>query len=192
MRQSAIGWAGALVVVWICLTRVALADEGDAGLSAHAGVFVAKPAALPTGLSTGVGGDAARGDELAWGAAAAWSTATEHSATHTVRHSDLRLHATAALQRTAGRGSIALRLGAGGTLVHETRRRDQGERAGLTGDALETSAWRMLPSADLTLSTSLALVGAWGVVVNGGPSVVLRDGRAHAGWSGMLGVAWRP
>jgi hypothetical protein len=196
MRWSAVGWPGALVAVWASLTQMALADESaggpGSGLDAHAGLFVGKPAALPTGLSTGGGAGFAWGARLAWGAETAWSTATEHSTTHTVRHSDLRLHATGALRRAIGRGSFALRLGAGGTLVHETRRRDQGERAGLTGDDLETSAWRMLPSADLTLVTSLALVGAWGVEVSGGPAAYLREGEVHAGWSAMLGVAWRP
>ena len=180
----------ALLAAWVGFIPVASAE--DAALGAHAGLFVAKPAALPTGLSTGLGADVAHGGVVAWGGETAWSTATEHSTTHTVRHSDLRLHATGALQHRIGRGSIALRLGAGGTLVHETRRRDQGERAGLTGDALETSAWRILPSADLALSTSLALVGSWGVAVNGGPAVYLREGALHAGWSAMLGVAWRP
>lgn len=155
------------------------------------GLVVAKPAALPTGLSSGVGAGVTLGRTLAVGARIAWSTATEFTSSWIVRQSDLKLRAVAALQRAAGRGTFSLRLAAGGTLVHETRTRDQGERAGLTGDELRTTAWEMLPGADLELAVALRVVGPWVAILSGGPSVHLQRGDARSGWLASLGVAWQ-
>lgn len=109
-----------------------------------------------------------------------------------VTHSDLRLRLTGAVEQAAGRGTFGLRLGAGGTLVHESRVRSQGARAGLTGSELETSTFTMVPAADLELVVSLHVLGPWLLIVSGGPSLALVDGEASAAWIGQLGVAWQP
>ena len=109
-----------------------------------------------------------------------------------MRHDDLRLRLFAAAQHVAGRGTVALRLGLGGTTVHEVRTRDQGSRAGLTGDALESTTWSLLPAADLEAVVVVRVVAGWGLAVSGGPSIDLLDGAAHVGWVGSLGVAWQP
>jgi hypothetical protein len=84
-----------------------------------------------------------------------------------------------------------VRLGAGGTLVHESRIRNQGERAGLMGDALETSAFAFVPAADLEAVVGLHVIGSWLVVVSGGPSLALVEGEPRWSWTAELGVAWR-
>ena len=129
---------------------------------------------------------------LAWGARVSWVTATESSLPWTVTHSDLRLRVTGGVQTAPGRGTIGLRLGLGGTMVHETRVRNQGMRAGLTGSELQTSAFAMLPAADLDAVVALHIFGPWLLMTSGGPSLDLRDGKLHAGWSAELGVAWQP
>jgi hypothetical protein len=156
------------------------------------GLVVGFPAALPTGLSTGAGAGVTVGQTLAWGARASWVTATESSLPWTVTHSDLRLRVTGGVQAAPGRGTIGLRLGLGGTLVHETRVRNQGMRAGLTGNELETSAFALLPAADLDAVVALHIAGPWLVMTSGGPSLDLHDGKLHTGWSAELGIAWQP
>jgi hypothetical protein len=165
-------------------------STGD--LAVDGGLVVGFPSALPTGLATGAGLGVSRGGWLAWGARAAWVTATESSLPWTVTQSDLRLRVTGALQQAAGRGTLGLRLGLGGTLVHESRVRNQGMRAGLTGSALETSAFEMLPAADLDAVIALHIAGPWLMMLSGGPSVDVLDDKLHAGWSAQLGVAWQP
>lgn len=165
-------------------------STGD--LAVDGGLALGFPAALPTGLAKGVGAGVTTGHTLAWGARAAWVTATEASLPWTVTHSDLRLRVTGTLQKAAGRGTIGLRLGLGGTLVHESRVRNQGMRAGLSGSDLETSSFAMLPAADLDAVIALHVAGPWLLVTSGGPSVDVLDGKLHAGWSAQLGVAWQP
>jgi hypothetical protein len=161
-------------------------------LAVDGGLVLGFPAALPTGLAKGIGAGVTVGRQLAWGARASWITATESSLPWTVTHSDLRLRITGALQKAAGRGTIGLRLGLGGTLVHESRVRNQGMRAGLTGSDLESSAFTMLPAADLDAVVALHVAGPWLLMMSGGPSVDLFDSKLHAGWSAQLGVAWQP
>jgi hypothetical protein len=156
------------------------------------GLVVGFPAALPTGLSTGAGAGVTVGDTVTWGARASWVTATESSLPWTVTQSDLRLRVTGGVQAAPGRGTIGLRLGLGGILVHETRLRNQGMRAGLTGSELETSAFALLPAADLDAVLALHIAGPWLLMTSGGPSLELHDGKLHAGWSAELGVAWQP
>ena len=169
-------------------------SRGD--LAVDAGVVVGFPAALPTGLSRGVAAGVAKAvaldGALAIGARVGWVTATESSMAWRVTHDDLRLRVTAALQHTVGRGTLALRAGAGGTLVHESRLRNQGERAGLEGDDLRTSAWELLPAADLDAVIHVGIAGPWRVVMSGGPSVALLDGGLNTSWTAQLGVAWQP
>jgi len=175
----------------------ALADDlwryrASRGPVVDGGLVVALPSALPTGLAKGVGAGVATGGWLMWGARAAWVTATESSLPWTVTHSDLRLRATGALRHTAGRGSLGLRLGLGGTLVHETRTRNQGMRAGLMGSDLENRSFALLPAADLDAVVALHIAGPWLLMMSGGPSLDVFEDRLHAGWSAQLGVAWQP
>lgn len=162
-------------------------------LTVDGGLVLGFPTALPTGLSRGIGGGVTFGAcPLRWGARAAWVTATESTRAWEVTHSDLRLRVTGSAQHDVGRGSFGLRLGAGGTLVHESRLRAQGMRAGLTGSELETSTFAMVPAADLEAVIGVHVVGPWMLVMTGGPSVALVDGDAHASWTAEIGVAWQP
>ncbi len=162
-------------------------------IAVDAGLTVGLPTALPTGLARGIGaGVTLGGCPFRWGARAAWVTATESTMAWSVTHSDLRLRLTGAVEQAAGRGTFGLRLGAGGTLVHESRVRSQGARAGLTGSELETSTFTMVPAADLELVVSLHVLGPWLLIVSGGPSLALVDGEASTAWIGQLGVAWQP
>lgn len=162
-------------------------------LTIDGGLVLGFPTALPTGLSRGIGGGVTFGAcPLRWGARAALVTATESTRAWEVTHSDLRLRVTGSAQRDVGRGSFGLRLGAGGTLVHESRLRAQGMRAGLSGSELETSTFAMVPAADLEAMIGVHVVGPWMLVMSGGPSVALVDGDAHASWTAEIGVAWQP
>jgi hypothetical protein len=193
-----------LLACSVALPRISHADDGalltddtwryrSAGeLAVDGGLVLGFPAALPTGLAKGVGVGVTTGRQLAWGARASWITATESSLPWTVTHSDLRLRITGALQKAAGRGTIGLRLGLGGTLVHESRVRNQGMRAGLTGSDLLTSAFSMLPAADLDAVIGIHVAGPWLLMMSGGPSVDVFESKLHAGWSAQLGVAWQP
>jgi len=157
------------------------------------GLVVGFPTALPTGMAKGVGAGVTFGAcPLRWGARAAWVTAQESSTAWTVRQSDLRLRLTGSAHYDAGRGSLAVRLGVGGTLVHETRDRNQGMRAGLSGDELQTTAFRMMPAADLEAVVALHVLGPWLMTVSGGPTAAIHDGGLHGGWIAALGVAWAP
>lgn len=156
------------------------------------GLALGFPAALPTGLSKGIGAGITYGHDLAAGARASWTTATESTEAWQVTHSDLHLRATGALQHAAGRGTVGLRLGLGGTLVHEHRVRNQGMRAGLSGSDLETSAFAMLPAVDLEGVIQLHVFGPWLLVMSGGPSLDVHDGAAHGGWNAQLGIGWQP
>jgi hypothetical protein len=192
-----------LLALWVAYPGTSRADDtllGDdtwnyrsAGrVAVDGGLVVGFPAALPTGLSTGAGAGVTVGDTVTWGARASWVTATESSLPWTVTQSDLRLRVTGGVQTSPGRGTLGLRLGLGGTLVHETRIRNQGMRAGLTGSELETSAFALLPAADLDAVVALHVAGPWLLMTSGGPSLDVHDGKLHAGWSAELGVAWQP
>jgi hypothetical protein len=156
------------------------------------GLVVGFPAALPTGLTRGIGAGVTYGHRWTAGARAAWTTATESTTAWEVTHADLRLRITGGVEHLAGRGSLGLRLGLGGTLVHESRERSQGMRAGLTGDELSTSAFAMLPALDVEGVVAVHVFGPWLLTISGGPTFELLDGSAHAGWSAELGVAWQP
>ena len=147
-------------------------------LTVDGGLVLGFPTALPTGLSQGIGGGVTIGDgPLRWGARAAWVTATESTMAWTVTHSDLRLRITGSAQHDAGRGSFGLRLAAGGTLVHESRTLNQGMRARADTARLATSAFAMVPAADLEAVVSLHVIGPWLLtLISGGPSVGARAG----------------
>jgi hypothetical protein len=173
---------------WRYKSRCDLAVEG--------GLVVGFPAALPTGLATGVGGGFTRGGRLAWGARASWGNASESNEAWTVTHDEVRARATGAVRHVAGRGTFGLRLGLGGTLVHERRLRNQGMRAGLEGDALATSATALFPAADLEVVVALHIAGPWLFVASGGPTITFAPDdegrRIHGGWTSQIGVAWQP
>ena len=155
------------------------------------GLVLALPVTWRTGLSTGVGGGFTSGRTFAWGVRGSWSTATESSLAWTVSHSDFRVMATGTVQHAAGRGIFALRLGLGPTLVRESRVRNQGMRAGLTGSELETSSLATIPVAALDGIVAVHVAGNWLLVVSGGPSILVSDGSVHAGWATQLGVGWQ-
>jgi hypothetical protein len=191
------------ILLLTCLASRAWAGVGDpdafaltrpGALTLDAGLFVGFPEGLTTGLSTGIGAGVTRqwGAHWAYGARASWSTDTESSEVWTVTQSDTRLRATGALQQVAGRGTFALRLGLGATVVHEVRDRNDGARVGLMGGALEVRALDALPAADLDAVITLHVAGAWMMSLSAGPSLDRLDGDAHWAWTSELGIAWQP
>ena len=197
--------AGVLV-----LARVAHGEPADAGrllgddtfavtkggpYLVDAGLIFAAPAALPAGISSGIGAGFTRecGCLFSYGARASWSTESVDNDMWTVTHWDMRLHAFGMIRHTAGRGMIGLRLGGGPTFVHEHRVRDQGSRLpGLTGSALETSTTATLPAAELELVVGLHVAGPWLGMISAGPSVDVLDGNLRGGWTAQIGVGWQP
>ena len=188
-----------LAVVLACAASARAQSDAEALAppknTLDAGLVLAFPAALVTGMSAGVGATfmrAARGGWLAWGARASWSTATEYTLIDTVRNDDIRLRLCLGVQHLAGRGSFGLRVGVGATAVYENVTASQGSRAGLTGSALETSKWDLLPAADVEGVVFLRVWHAWGMSLSGGPTLHLLDGSARYGWTSQLGVLWQP
>jgi hypothetical protein len=161
-------------------------------LTVDGGLVLATPAALDTGLSTGLGAGVSFGRRLAWGLRAEWSSATESSLAWTVSQSDIKLRATAALQGAAGRGRFALRLGLGPTFVYESRLRNQGMRAGLTGSDLRTSTLATFAAGNLDGVVAVHIAGRWLLTMSAGPSATLVDGKARVGWSALIGTGWQP
>jgi hypothetical protein len=161
-------------------------------LTVDGGLVLGLPTVLDTGLATGLGGGVMFGHTLSFGVRASWASATESSLAWTVTHMDVRLRAAVAIARDAGRGRFALRLGLGPTFVDENRVRNQGMRAGLTGSALQTSAFDAVPTADLEAVVAVHIAGPWLLMVSGGPSVSIEGGAARAGWTAQLGTGWQP
>jgi hypothetical protein len=159
----------------------------------EARVLLALPAALPTGMMTGVDAAFTRSWRrfFAWGVRASWATATEYTLSWSVRDDDIRLRAVAMLHHPIGRATLALRLGLGGTVVHEGRARSQGARAGLTGDALETSTWAFLPAVEVEPSVVIRIVGGFGLSLSGGPSLHIVNRHANWGWISAVGISWQ-
>lgn len=87
------------------------------------------------------------------------------------------------MQHAIGRGLVGLRLGAGGSLVHEHRTRHQGGRAGLEGDALEATNLALVPTATLDAALGLHIRGPWMLHLAAGPSVSLVEGDAKTAWT---------
>ena len=162
-----------------------------------AGLVLAYPAALVTGMSAGVGATfmrtATRGGWLAWGARASWSTATEYSPapTYSVTNEEIRLRLCGQLQHAVGRGLFGLRVGLGGTLVYEDRTLVQGARAGLPPSQQEITSWAMLPAADFEGIVVLRVWNSWGMSVSGGPTLHGLHGGVRTGWTSGLGVTWQ-
>lgn len=161
-------------------------------LAIDGGLVFGFPAALPTGVASGIGGGFTYGHMLAWGARASWSRASDSSLAWAATQDEFRLRLAGSVQHSAGRGMLALRLSLGTTVVHEDRMRNQGMRAGLTGSALETTATSALPAGELEAVVGIHVRGPWIVAMSGGPSIDVVNGAAHAGWTAELGVAWQP
>ena len=85
-----------------------------------------------------------------------------------------------------------MRLGFGPTIVHETRVRNQGARAGLTGTDLENTSLSTLPSVDLDAVVGVHIAGPWLLMVSGGPNASWVSGDFKAGWSALHGTGWQP
>lgn len=156
------------------------------------GLVVGFPIALPTGLAKGLTAGITRGHRFAFGARAAWLTASEDSDAWAVTHHELHVRATAAVMHDVGRGTVGARLGLGGALVYEDRLRHQGMRAALEGDALETTAFALLPVATLEGVVALHIKGPWLVQLSGGPALSIVDGGAHGSRLAEVGLAWQP
>lgn len=160
------------------------------------GLVTGLPAALGTALSTGVALGVTRSCAcgFAYGARASWSTATESSlgspehTALTVTQQDLRLRAVGELRHAIGRATLALRLGAGATIIHEIRGRSQ-TRPGL--DELGSRETAAVPASDLEAVIDLPIAGRWGLAVSGGPSVDYVNHGVHSGWIAELGIAWQ-
>jgi hypothetical protein len=161
-------------------------------LTIDGGLLLALPTALGPGLSTGFALGVTRGRRFAWQARASWSTATESSIPWTVTQWDLRLRVGGALQHSLGGARVGLRLGVGPTIVHETRVRNQGMAAALTGSALETSTYATLPAGDLEAFVALQVFGPWLLALSGGPSAAIDGGTFRGGWVTFLGIGWQP
>ena len=175
-------------------------DDDTFALSSHgpylvdAGLLAGLPAALPSGITTGIGAGLMHecGCRFGYGVRASWSTETDSSITWTVTQWDTRLRAVGEVRYDAGRGMLALRLGAGTTLVHEHRVRNQGMRAGLTGSQLEESATDALPAGELEAVVGLHITGPWLAMISAGPSLEILDGALRGGWVAQIGVGWQP
>jgi hypothetical protein len=194
-----------IALTWIAASLLALpamAEEPEPdhpwrGKQLHAALLNGLPAVLGTGMSTGASlrwlqplrqGQA----RWVWGTEISAGSATEYGASWQVSQLDLRLRAVVGAQAALGRGKMALLLGAGTTLVREDRLRNQGERLGLSGDALEQSSWGALGSLDLSWSLAAPVAGPWAAVVSAGPALHLGSSGAAMGWTTLLGVGWMP
>ncbi len=157
-----------------------------------AGMLTGLPAALATGLTSGMGAGVLHAGTLTWGARASYSQATEYTTTWAVTHHEVRLRADGALQRQIGRGFVGLRLGAGVTALYEVRLRAQAARLGDAGGALNTSAWNALPGAELEAFVALPIVGPIGLGLSAGPSLHIFQGGVTPGWLAQLTAVWWP
>ncbi len=155
------------------------------------GLALGMPTALPTGLARGIGLGFTRGFRFTWGVRGSWMAAEEASPVWLVSHDDFRVRATGSVRHAVGRGTFALRLGLGGTLVREHRVRHQGMRAGLEGDELESRALELLPTATVEGVFAMHVRGRWSLVMAGGP-VISYDDRARGSFAAEIGVAWQP
>jgi hypothetical protein len=193
-----------LLVVTICLAGggPSFAEVPDASeawtvtrggpLLLDAGLFTSPATSLGPSLSTGAAVGIARGKTFAWQARASWSSATESSIAWTDTQWDLRLRAGGLVQHALGRAHVGIRLGLGPNIVHEDRTRNQGQRAGLSGSAQETTAFTTIPAGDLEGVVAVHVFSRWLLVMSGGPDASLSSGTVRVGWLAQLGVGWEP
>ncbi len=167
----------------------AVRHGGD--LTFDGNLLLGMPAALPAGMTTGFSLGLTRncGCHFSYGVRASWSTETESSLVWTVSQSDYRLRAVGAVRHDAGRGTIALRLGIGTTIVHEDRIDTSSMRL---SHQIETRAVEALPAADLQAVVGLHITGPWLATIAAGPSVDVLDGALKGGFVAEMGVAWQP
>jgi hypothetical protein len=173
------------------LTNESFAVTSKGPLIVDGGLVVALPSALPSGMSTGLGAGITRECSCWWayGARASWSELSSGSLVWTVTHQEYRLRADAAIRHRFGRGTLALRLDLGPTIVHEDRIRNQSSR--LMGD-FESKAIAVLPAAELEAVVALHVTGPWLLVASGGPAANVFDGSVRGGWVAQLGIGWQP
>ncbi len=191
---------GVLAIVCVLAPAIAHADgrlldddtfasTSKGNLVLDGGLLVGEPAALPSGMSTGLSAGITRmcGCHFEYGARIGWSTTTEYSEFWTVTHEDMRLRAIGGLVHRAGRGTVSLRLALGATIVHEDRTRNQTMET-----ALDSRAFDTLPAADLEASFAVHIAGPWLAIVSAGPSFDYFQGSIAHGWMAEMGVAWQP
>ncbi len=205
-RRQALGRAGTpagrwslvllwlLAFVWVGLPGSAAAQTGalSEGWSVESGgplmvdadLFTSPATMLGPSLSTGAAAGVSRGHLFAWQARASWSSATESSIAWTATHTEVRLRAGGLIQHRVGRARIALRLGIGPTLIHESRDRNQ--------SSLQTTALAAVPAADLEGVIVVHVWNRWLLVMSGGPDGSWSGGTAHVGWVAQMGVGWQP
>lgn len=196
------------VALVVAIAAPARADDGrllgddtfavhsNGGLLVDGGLVVGMPAALPAGMSIGAGAGVTRECSCWWayGARVSWSQITEYGvdpAAWTVTQQDLRLRATGALRHRFGRGTLALRLGLGTTIVREHRVRDQAMRVPPM-PSFSSHATAALPAGELEGVVALHVAGPWLLVASGGPSADYLDGKLHGGWTALVGIGWQP
>lgn len=167
------------------------AAEIQVPMELDAGLLLARPAALQTGLSTGVSGGLRLGEALGGLARLGWSSATEYTLTHTVTHHEFRARLGAEAAYRTGPGAVGLRLLCGATAVYERRERAQAERAGLSeAEALDTGL-QLVPVGEAAVGYAVHVLDDFGLSLALGPSLTWRDG-AHLGFTAELGVAFWP
>lgn len=196
-RCWALAWLVASLFALPALAQEAEPAHPWSGKQLHAAMINGLPAVLGTGMSTGgslrwlqpLGQAQTR---WVWGGELSVSSSTEYGASWQVSHTDMRVRVLGGVQAALGRGKMALLLGAGPTAVLENRLRNQGERLGLSGDALEQNSWGALASVDLSWSVAAPVVGPWAAIVSAGPALHVGSNGAALGWTTLLGVGWMP
>jgi hypothetical protein len=190
-----LGWLAVASASAFADDTIVLTPRGEPGpYRVDAGLYTGMPAGLPAGIEPGLGLGITRecGCVFAYGARLDIAGITESSEAWTASDIDTRLRVFAALHHSAGRGELSLRLAGGTNLVYEDRVRNGGDRAGLTGDALETHTVAALPAADLEAVISLHLIGPWLVIASGGPTAEILNSELHGGFVAGLAVGWQP
>lgn len=196
-RCWALAWLAASLFALPALAEESEPDHPWRGKQLHAAMVNGLPAVLGTGMSTGASLRWLQPLRQAqtrwvWGGEISASSSTEYGASWQVSQTDMRVRVLAGAQAALGRGKMALLLGAGPTAVRENRLRNQGERLGLSGDALEQNSWGALASVDLSWSVAAPVVGPWAAIVSAGPALHVGSNGAALGWSTLLGVGWMP
>ncbi len=161
------------------------------------GVLTALPALLETGQTLGADAGLIAGvGPFVYGVRASVSGATEHAPSWRVSHTEVRLRALAGVRAEAGRGTWILRLGAGVSLVSETRERHDASEIEHADLPSEDHAFAAVPAIELEGGLVLRVAGAWGLALFGGPSLhfgnaALEDG-ARLGWTASGALVWTP
>ena len=160
----------ALLLLAACLPAKAAASP-----DLDAGVFASLPPALNTGQTVGptLGAAWAVAGPLRLGARAGVGWAAESNLTYRLEHTELRAAASVAVAWPVGRADLGLRLDAGALAVHETRTRHQAGRLPGDGVGHEGTGWTFGPFVAPGIAVRLGLVRGWGVVLGGGPMVLV-------------------